>query len=340
MQAEARGDAQGMFAQLAAACRASASCAATVRADAATLRRPGSVEVLSTQSTTNHSLTGSVGETRVAWKVPGRYPVVQCVRVRRSGNVLTGISVSLLRVGPRIGDAPPTAEGRLLKSPPDGRRPPPSSMCASASPMARAPRGACAATGRVPGILYGGGSEPLSFDVDARELRLALARAGAVLDLSIDGAAGHPGRAQGGPAPPGARGHGARGPAAGAPGQTDPRGGRAGADGRGRVPGCARRRRARADHARAERRSAAHGDPGGDRARRRGDADRRDPHACRRRAARGGHAAGRRPRRRCWRRSPRRGCRPRRHTEIEAETEVVGEAEKAEGAEGGASAEE
>jgi hypothetical protein len=103
MQAEARGDAQGMFAQLAATCRASASCAATVRADAATLRRPGLVEVLSTQSTTNHSLTGSVGETRVAWTVPGRYPVVQCVRVRRSGNFLTGISVSLLRVGPRLG---------------------------------------------------------------------------------------------------------------------------------------------------------------------------------------------------------------------------------------------
>jgi large subunit ribosomal protein L25 len=41
--------------------------------------------------------------------------------------------------------------------------------------------------GRVPGILYGGGSEPLSFDVDARELRLALAKAGAVLDLSVDG---------------------------------------------------------------------------------------------------------------------------------------------------------
>ncbi len=41
--------------------------------------------------------------------------------------------------------------------------------------------------GRVPGVLYGGGGEPLSFDVDARELRLALAATGAVLDLSVDG---------------------------------------------------------------------------------------------------------------------------------------------------------
>lgn len=41
--------------------------------------------------------------------------------------------------------------------------------------------------GRVPGVLYGGGSEPVGFDADARELRLALAGSGAVLDLSIDG---------------------------------------------------------------------------------------------------------------------------------------------------------
>ena len=42
-------------------------------------------------------------------------------------------------------------------------------------------------SGRVPGVLYGGGGNSLGFDVDARELRLALARSGAVLDLSIDG---------------------------------------------------------------------------------------------------------------------------------------------------------
>jgi large subunit ribosomal protein L25 len=42
-------------------------------------------------------------------------------------------------------------------------------------------------SGRVPGVLYGGGGEPLGFDADARDLRLALAASGAVLDLSIDG---------------------------------------------------------------------------------------------------------------------------------------------------------
>lgn len=41
--------------------------------------------------------------------------------------------------------------------------------------------------GRVPGVLYGRGQDPVAFAVDARELRNALAGHGAVLDLSIDG---------------------------------------------------------------------------------------------------------------------------------------------------------
>jgi large subunit ribosomal protein L25 len=42
--------------------------------------------------------------------------------------------------------------------------------------------------GKVPGIVYGGGEDPVPFSVDARELRVALAHAGAVLDLNVDGA--------------------------------------------------------------------------------------------------------------------------------------------------------
>src|SRR5579884_1340850 len=47
-------------------------------------------------------------------------------------------------------------------------------------------------SGRVPGVVYGGGAEPVGFDADARELRLALAGSGAVLDLAIDGARSTP----------------------------------------------------------------------------------------------------------------------------------------------------
>jgi large subunit ribosomal protein L25 len=41
--------------------------------------------------------------------------------------------------------------------------------------------------GRVPGVLYGMGAEPQAFSADARELRLALAGHGAVLDVALDG---------------------------------------------------------------------------------------------------------------------------------------------------------
>jgi len=44
-------------------------------------------------------------------------------------------------------------------------------------------------SGRVPGILYGGDAEPLSFSADARELRHALAATGAVLEVSDGGSA-------------------------------------------------------------------------------------------------------------------------------------------------------
>jgi large subunit ribosomal protein L25 len=39
--------------------------------------------------------------------------------------------------------------------------------------------------GRVPGVIYGGGSDPVAFEVDERELRHALAARGAVLELAV-----------------------------------------------------------------------------------------------------------------------------------------------------------
>jgi large subunit ribosomal protein L25 len=46
--------------------------------------------------------------------------------------------------------------------------------------------------GKVLGIVYGGGEEPVAFQVDARVLRQALAHRGAVLDLRIGGSGGTP----------------------------------------------------------------------------------------------------------------------------------------------------
>ena len=101
LRAEARGDVHGMLAQL-DGCARRPSCASTVVTDARGLRRPGDLKILALSSATAYSLTSSTGLTRVAWKVPGRFPVVQCVLVDRQGSFLTGLSVTLRALGPPL----------------------------------------------------------------------------------------------------------------------------------------------------------------------------------------------------------------------------------------------
>jgi hypothetical protein len=99
LQAEARGDAPAMLAGLHGC---GPGCQVTVRADAAKLRGPGQVSILADMSGTAYALTSESGKTRIAWKLPGRLPTVQCLLVRRTGNAITGISVSLQAIGAPI----------------------------------------------------------------------------------------------------------------------------------------------------------------------------------------------------------------------------------------------
>ena len=94
LQAQARGDVQAMLAEL-DGCRARPACLAMVRANAGRLRRPGAVKILSVKSSTAYALSSASGKTRLAWTMIGRLPVVQCVQVRRSGNPISGITVTL-----------------------------------------------------------------------------------------------------------------------------------------------------------------------------------------------------------------------------------------------------
>jgi hypothetical protein len=94
LQAQARGDAAGALRKL-DGCRTDPACTATVQANAQRLRGPGEVKILAYDSHTSYALTSKAGKTRVAWKLPGRLPNVQCVLVQRSGNALTGLSVTL-----------------------------------------------------------------------------------------------------------------------------------------------------------------------------------------------------------------------------------------------------
>ena len=105
VQAEARGDAAAMLGRM-TGCRQDAACQARVRASAVALRRPGSVSILQIQPSTGFSLTGTTGYARVAWKTAASLPIVQCVRVRRAGNAVSGIRIELLSLTQRLkGDA-------------------------------------------------------------------------------------------------------------------------------------------------------------------------------------------------------------------------------------------
>ncbi len=96
LQAEARGDVRGMLARL-DGCSTVPSCVATVQANAKNPRllRRGAVKILQLESSTSYALGAATGSSRVAWTVIGKLPVVQCVRVRRTGNFVTGMHVRL-----------------------------------------------------------------------------------------------------------------------------------------------------------------------------------------------------------------------------------------------------
>jgi hypothetical protein len=101
LKAQAAGNLQGML-DGQAGCRQSPSCVATTRANATNLRRTGAVKILTLTSPTAYTLTGATGKTRVGWTVIGKLPVVQCVEVRRTGNFLKGITVTLLSISTPI----------------------------------------------------------------------------------------------------------------------------------------------------------------------------------------------------------------------------------------------
>jgi len=96
LKLETNGNRSGMLADLH---DCTPSCQADVRFDARHLKRPGTVQILADQSATAYALTSGHGFTRVAWKSSRQQlPVVQCVVVQRTGNPISGLTVTLLRV--------------------------------------------------------------------------------------------------------------------------------------------------------------------------------------------------------------------------------------------------
>ena len=101
LTAQAKGDVAAMLAQL-HGCN-DAACRAIVARNAQTLKRRGAVKIVSYESGTSYALGSATGPTRVAWTSLQQGLVeVQCVTVRRSGSVLAGRSVTLLRISAPI----------------------------------------------------------------------------------------------------------------------------------------------------------------------------------------------------------------------------------------------
>lgn len=101
LEAQARGDAGGMISQV-SGCAQSQACRLRATENASRLRRAGSVKILELSSSAGFSLGSTIGTARVAWRAGGALPVVQCVRVRRAGNAISGFRVELLEISRRI----------------------------------------------------------------------------------------------------------------------------------------------------------------------------------------------------------------------------------------------
>ena len=101
VKAVARGDANAIMDDI-AGCRASPACRLRAIEVAAALRHPGAVSIIQIQPSTSFSITCTLGTARVAWNAGGSLPIVQCVRVRRTGNAISGLRVELLEISRRI----------------------------------------------------------------------------------------------------------------------------------------------------------------------------------------------------------------------------------------------
>jgi hypothetical protein len=101
VQAEARGDQRAIVKQI-KGCSKNSACRARAASDAHALKHRGSVAILQLEPSTGFSITSTVGQARVAWKAGRSLPIVQCVRVRRAGNVVSGLRIELLAVSARL----------------------------------------------------------------------------------------------------------------------------------------------------------------------------------------------------------------------------------------------
>jgi hypothetical protein len=105
--AQARGDAAGTIARI-ENCARQPACTALQRRNATRLRSPGRTQIVRLDASTSFSFGGGHdGVARVVWTAPTRTTVVQCVVVRRGGDILEGLTIQLRSLSAPIGRQSP-----------------------------------------------------------------------------------------------------------------------------------------------------------------------------------------------------------------------------------------
>jgi hypothetical protein len=97
VRSEARGDVAGTIGQI-TGCAQNSACRDRVNGYVAKLHAPGNVSILRIQVSAGFSLTSTLGIARVAFTVGASRPIVECVQVRRAGNVISQLHIELLAV--------------------------------------------------------------------------------------------------------------------------------------------------------------------------------------------------------------------------------------------------
>ena len=100
LAAQARGDADAMTAEMGGC---DPACRARAERLSRRMRRAGEVEIVRYDSETAHALGEQTGTARVVWRAGEGLPIVQCVRVRRTGSMLGGPGVRLVGLSAPIG---------------------------------------------------------------------------------------------------------------------------------------------------------------------------------------------------------------------------------------------
>ena len=102
LRAEAAGNADDVLDRM-PRCARNPTCATVTRQRTAKLERPGRVEILNYTPSTQAAFIDVTGTARVAWRTQNRrFPVVQCVVVKRQGP-LTGGKVDVISISNPVG---------------------------------------------------------------------------------------------------------------------------------------------------------------------------------------------------------------------------------------------